>query len=105
MRPVRMIFGRNGLLYEDIPQLNHIADHLAEAQPLIAQISRDPTLYSFIGLLTQAVDELNKGQYLELGPVFNGVSETMDARLAGKSRPLSWQTLFRGEPAKPAIRK
>lgn len=98
-------FGRNGLLYEDIPQLNHIADHLAEAQPLIAQISRDPTLYSFIGLLTQAVDELNKGQYLELGPVFNGVSETMDARLAGKSRPLSWQTLFRGEPAKTSYQE
>lgn len=93
-------FGRNGLLYEDIPQLERITDHLAEAQPLIAQISRDPTLYSFIQLLTQAVDELNKGQHLELEPVFKGVSETLDAKLAGKSHPLSWQTLFRGEPAK-----
>lgn len=93
-------FGRNGLLYEDIPQLERITDHLAEAQPLIAQISRDPTLYSFVQLLTQAVDELNKGQHLELEPVFKGVSETLDAKLSGKSHPLSWQTLFRGEPAK-----
>jgi len=97
---VEDFFGRNGLLYEDIPQLERITDHLAEAQPLIAQISHDPTLYSFMKLLTRAVDELNNGQHLELGPVFKGVGEILDARLAGKSRPLSWQTLFRGEPTK-----
>lgn len=102
---VEDFFGRNGLLYEDIPQLERITDHLAKAQPLIAQISRDPTLHSFTKLLTQAVDELDKGQHLELEPVFKRVSESLDARLAGKSRPLSWQTLFRGEPAKSSYQE
>lgn len=97
---VEDFFGRNGLLYEDIPQLEHITDHLAQAQPLIAQIARNPTLPTFITLLTQATDELNKGQPLELEPVFKGVSETIDAQLAGQARPLSWQILFRGEPFK-----
>lgn len=97
---VEDFFGRNGLLYEDIPQLEHITDHLAQAQPLIAQIARNPTLPTFVTLLTQATDELNKGQSLELEPVFKGVSETIDAQLAGQARPLSWQTLFRGEPFK-----
>lgn len=97
---VEDFFGRNGLLYEDIPQLEHITDHLAQAQPLIAQIARNPTLPTFVTLLTQATDELNKGQPLELEPVFKGVSETIDAQLAGQARPLSWQTLFRGEPFK-----
>ncbi|SFU50985.1 hypothetical protein SAMN05216339_103122 [Nitrosomonas eutropha] len=97
---VEDFFGRNGLLYEDIPQLERITDHLAEAQPLIAQIARNPTLHTFITLLTQATDELNKGQHLELEPVFQGVSETINAQLASRSRALSWQTLFRGEPLK-----
>lgn len=97
---VEDFFGRNGLLYEDIPQLERITDHLAQAQPLIAQITRNPTLHTFVTLLTQATNELNKGQHLDLEPVFKGVSETIDAQLAGQARPLSWQTLFRGEPFK-----
>lgn len=97
---VEDFFRRNGLLYEDIPQLERITDHLAKAQPLIAQITRNPTLHAFVTLLTQATDELNKGQHLELAPVFKKVSETIDAQLAGQSYPLSWQTLFRGESFK-----
>jgi hopanoid biosynthesis associated RND transporter like protein HpnN len=102
---VEDFFGRNGLLYEDIPQLEHTTDQIVKAQPLIAQITGDPTLHRFITLLTQATDELNKGQQLELGPVFKGVSETINAQLVGQAHPLSWQLLFQGEPLKDSYQE
>lgn len=93
-------FVRNGLLYESIPELEQITDRLAAAQPLIAHIARDPSLTAFATVLTGAVEELQKGRSLELGPVLNGMSVTLDARLKESPRPLSWQLLFNNEPQK-----
>lgn len=97
---VDAFFVRNSLLYENIPELERIADHMANAQPLIAHIARDPTLHTFASVLTGAIEELHKGRILELGPLLNSLSATLNARLAGVPRILSWQTLFRGEPQK-----
>ena len=91
---------RNGLLYQSIPELERITDSVAAAQPLIARISRDPTLASFTDILTTAVEELHKGRNMELRPVLGEVSTTLDARLNGPARALSWQTLFSGESQK-----
>lgn len=91
---------RNGLLYQSIPELERIIDSVAAAQPLIARITRDPTLASFADILTTAVEELHKGRTMELRPVLGEVSTTLDARLSGSARALSWQTLFGGESQK-----
>ena len=93
-------FVRNGLLYESIPELEQITDRLAAAQPLIAHIAREPTLTAFAAVLTGAVEELYKGRSMELGPVLSGMSATLDARLTGSPRALSWQSLFNNEPQK-----
>ncbi|MDN5751951.1 MAG: MMPL family transporter [Nitrosospira sp.] len=93
-------FARNGLLYASVPELERITDRLAAAQPLIAHIADAPTLPTFASVLTGAVDELRKGRSLELRPVLSGVGATLDARLAGSPRALSWQSLFHGEPQK-----
>lgn len=91
---------RNGLLYQSIPELERITDSLAAAQPLITRISRDPSLAAFTDVLTSAVDELNKGRSIELRPVLKGVNATLEARLNGSPRALSWQTMFSGEVQK-----
>lgn len=91
---------RNGLLYQSIPDLERITDSLAAAQPLITRITRDPSLAAFADVLTGAVDELNKGRNIELRPVLNGVNTTLEARLNGSPRALSWQTMFSGESQK-----
>lgn len=93
-------FSRNALLYESIPELERITDRLAAAQPLIAHIARDPSLQALAAVISGAVEELRKGRTMELRPVLAGVSATVDARLAGSPRELSWQTLFQGEPQK-----
>ena len=56
---------------------------MANAQPLIAHIARDPTLQTFISVLSGATDELRKGRNLELGPLFHSLSDTLNARLTG----------------------
>ena len=96
---------RNGLLYQSIPELERITDSLAAAQPLITRISRDPALTAFADVLTSAVDELNKGRSIELRPVLNGVNATLEARLNGSPRALSWQTMFSGETQKKTYRE
>jgi hopanoid biosynthesis associated RND transporter like protein HpnN len=91
---------RNGLLYQGVPELERITDSLAAAQPLITRINRDSSLTAFADVLTSAVDELNKGRSIELRPVLNGVNATLEARLNGSPRALSWQTMFSGETQK-----
>ena len=81
-------FEQNGLLFKSISELGRITDHLATAQPLVARIAENPTLYTFSSILTEAIDELRTGRTLELEPVMHGVSATIDAQLAGKSRAL-----------------
>jgi uncharacterized protein len=90
-------FEQNGLLYKSIPELELITDRLAAAQPLVARIADDPSLYTFAAVLTEAVDELRGGRDLDLEPVLDGVSATLDAQLAGAPRALSWQVLLGGE--------
>ena len=68
---VDSFFIHNSLLYESIPELEKIADHMANAQPLIAHIARDPTLQTFISVLSGATDELRKGRNLELGTLIS----------------------------------
>jgi hopanoid biosynthesis associated RND transporter like protein HpnN len=96
---------RNGLLYQTLPELERITDSLAAAQPLITRIAKEPALAAFADILTSAVDESNKGRSIELSPVLNGVNTTLEARLNGSPRALSWQTMFSGEAQKITYRE
>lgn len=93
-------FEKNGLLFKDIAELERITDHLSAAQPMIARIAESPTLHTFASVLTEAVEALRKGRKSELEQVFDSVGATLDARLKGQSRALSWQALLGGEAQK-----
>lgn len=96
---------RNGLLFKTIPELGYITDQLSAAQPLIARIASDPTLFTLVTILTEAIEELRTGRKLELAPILSGVSATIEARLAGEPRALSWQALFSGEKQENAYQE
>ncbi|MCH9639252.1 MAG: MMPL family transporter [Betaproteobacteria bacterium] len=93
-------FEQNGLLYKSVPELEEITDRLAAAQPLVARIANDPALFTFATVLTEAIDELRDGRDLDLAPIVEAVSATLDAQLAGEPRALSWQVLLGGEKQK-----
>ena len=98
-------FARNALLYVSVPELEGLTDRLAAAQPLIAHIAQDPNLQVFLDVISGGVDELRTGRSMELRPVLGAVSATLDARLSGSPRELSWQSLFQGEPQKQKYRE
>ncbi len=89
-------FEKNGLLYKDVVELEKITDQLASAQPLIARLAKNLTLGAFASVLTEAVNEINKGRDLDLDAVFRGVSTALNARFAGTPHALSWQALLGG---------
>lgn len=93
-------FEKNGLLFKSIDELERITDQLASSQPLVARIAEDRSLHTFLTILIEAVEALRTGQKLELDSVFNGVAQTVNARLTGKSNSLSWQALLSGEKQK-----
>ncbi|MGH8659014.1 MAG: MMPL family transporter, partial [Gammaproteobacteria bacterium] len=93
-------FEQNALLFLDQDELEDLADQLAEAQPLLAKLSQDPSLRGLFSVLGTALEELQEGTAIELAPVLKRVTQAVDAALAGRFYQLSWQELMLGRDAK-----
>lgn len=96
---------QNGLLYKSIAELEFLADRLAAAQPLIVRIAQNPNLLTFIQTLAEAIDAFRNGNNLELGPVLDGTTAALTARLVNNPRPLSWQALFNDERSQSSYKE
>ena len=93
-------FLRHGLLYLDIDELDEIAVRLADAQPLLAELSRDPSLRGLFKTLDLAADAVADGREAPgLDNVFDGVASVIDAQLAERPEVLSWQEIMMGSVA------
>ncbi len=90
-------FERHGLLFLDTDALYDLGDRLAQAQPVLAELSRDQSVAGFFRLLTRANqgDGLGAGEAV-LADVFDATADAVDGALAGRGTPLSWQTLLEG---------
>lgn len=93
-------FERNALLFLDQDELEDLADQLAEAQPLLAKLSQDPSLRGLFSVLGTALEELQQGTAIELAPVLRRVMQAVEAALSGRFYQLSWQELMLGRDAK-----
>ncbi|MGH8603680.1 MAG: MMPL family transporter, partial [Gammaproteobacteria bacterium] len=87
-------FEQNALLFLDQDELEDLGDQLAEAQPLLAKLSQDPSLRGLFSVLGTALEELQEGSAIELAPVLKRVTQAVDAALAGRFYQLSWQELM-----------
>ncbi len=85
-------FQRNGLLYRDLPDLERLADRLAQVQPLVARIEQDPTLVGVSDLLAQALETQRSQAPLEIDLVqaLDRVSEAAEAARADRRSPDPW---------------
>jgi uncharacterized protein len=93
-------FRRNGLLYLDVEDLGDLADRLAEAQPFLGTLWRDPSLRGLFVMLELAVDQVIKedGQApIEVGRVLGSIADVMTAQAEGGFRHLSWRNLMSGD--------
>lgn len=84
-----------GLMYLDLPELEEMADNLAQAQPFLGRLTRDPTLGGLLGMLNEAISAKHKGETtLDLQPIFSPISKTVESVLDGQPQLLSWQKLM-----------
>jgi len=104
-------FRRNGFLYLDLEELYVLSDRLADAQPFLATLWRDPSLAGLFRMLNLAADEALKesgGQPIEITTVLDAIAGVAEAQAAGKFAHLSWQDLMSGpsvEKGAPAAEK
>ncbi|MBE0531887.1 MAG: MMPL family transporter [Rhodospirillales bacterium] len=91
-------FRRNGLLYLSTDELYALSDRLAEAQPFLGALWRDPSLRGLFDMLRLAVDAVlesgNTAPPIEIGRVLTVMAETLDAQKEGRFSRLSWQQLM-----------
>ncbi|MBL6928882.1 MAG: MMPL family transporter, partial [Rhodospirillales bacterium] len=91
-------FRKNGLLYLDVDELYELSDRLAEAQPFLGALWRDPSLRGLLEMLDLAIDELLKGDGgeapIEIDRVLNAMSASLEAQKEGRFDRLSWQRLM-----------
>lgn len=85
-------FDQHAFLYLDTEQLEDLADRLAEAQPYLAELSRDGTLRGLASIMARGGRAVREGDVsgVRLGSMFDRFGEALDARLEGRPFHLSW---------------
>jgi hopanoid biosynthesis associated RND transporter like protein HpnN len=93
---VSEFFRKNGLLFFSVEELEDLADKLAEVQPFLARLNADPSARGLFSTMTEAVNELSKGETYELKRAFESFANTIEANAEGRRERLSWQGLMSG---------
>ena len=94
-------FEREGLLFLDTPVLQTLLDQTIDAQPFLGQLVADPSARGLFAALALVGMGVERGQ-ADLGAFakpIEGFHRVLDAALAGKPEPLSWQRLLAGPVA------
>ena len=93
---------RNGLLYLDVPELITLSDRLAALQPVLSELSADPSLRGLAEALGLALGEADAEMAEALAPALDDIARVTEAVVEGKSDQLAWQSLLRGGPTDPS---
>jgi hopanoid biosynthesis associated RND transporter like protein HpnN len=104
---IEPFFTRNGLLYLDIDELEELSDRLADAEPMLADLARDPSLRGLFAILRLALDDMEAGKKVAdgLADALRRIAAVAADSAAGGSRPLSWSELMRGSATEPTDRR
>lgn len=102
-------FHRNGLLYASLADLENLSVQLAEAQPLLASLHRDPSLRGLADVLSLSLrhaDQLGADGKVpaEFDRFLSEIAAKVRATTAGDVRPFSWESLFNGGTPEPGSR-
>ena len=100
-------FRRNALLYLDIDELSELGDNLAQAQPFLGTLVRDPSLRGLFRLIALMIDDAENGTLpVELTKTLEAIADVAEAQIDGRFSRLSWQALIVGDKArKPPFRR
>ena len=91
------LFRESGLLYLDVDALQDLSDQLAEVQPFLARLARDPTLVGLFEVLGDALDAAAEGEQVAIEPILSRINAALEALQDGRPYRLSWQALMSGD--------
>ena len=91
------VFRESGLLYLDTTQLQDLSDSLAEVQPFLAKLARDPSLRGLFGVLAEALDAREDGEDIALNPILTHINAAIEALQDNRPFRMSWQELMSGD--------
>ena len=91
------VFRESGLLYLDRAALQELSDNLAEVQPFLARLAREPTLRGLFEVLGDALDAAADGEQVDIEPVLTRINAALEALQDGRPYRLSWQQLMSGD--------
>ena len=111
--PVSLSFFRqNGLLYLSLNELYDLTDRLAEAQPFLGTLWKDPSLRGLFNLISLAIEETLKEEnkkggtgkaLIEIFSVLDAMAGVVEAQAEEKFAHLSWQKLMRGKTQSKSV--
>jgi uncharacterized protein len=91
-------FDRNQLLLASTPDVKRTVAGLTQAEPILTQLSHDPTLRGAMNVLSFAAGEVRRGRLKleQLNWPLTLASETLNDVLSGKPAAFSWKDLLQG---------
>ncbi len=89
-------FETKGLLYMSLSELEGLSDKVAEAQPLLAFLSKDLSLRGLFSVLGMALkrEELSSAQGGTIDKLLDRMGSTFDNISAGHPRQISWEEMM-----------
>ena len=89
-------FDQNGFLFLKLDELVALSDQLAGAQPILAALAEDPSLFGFFEILSLAAEDAAEDEAApaELPEVLDKIAEVTLALGRGEKKYLSWAEMF-----------
>jgi hopanoid biosynthesis associated RND transporter like protein HpnN len=90
-------FQQTGMMFLDTKELSALLDRTIDAQPFLGQLAADPSARGLFAALTLVAVGVEHGADTgPMQPALAAFHTTLQAALAGRAEPLSWQNLLAG---------
>lgn len=100
-------FDRDGLLLAPTSDVGQTVAGLTKAEPILSQLSNDPSLRGIMRVVSFAAGEARQGRIKldQLNWSLSLASRTLDDVLSGKPAAFSWKELLQGHPSSKRERR
>jgi hopanoid biosynthesis associated RND transporter like protein HpnN len=91
-------FARNGLLFRPLDEVQAFTQGLGRAEPIISALADDPSLRGVAHAMVLVLGGVQRQMTTldALVPPMTRAADTVEAGLAGRSAPFSWQAMLQG---------
>lgn len=87
-------FEKNALLYLDLPELEQLAESVADSKPFIEELIRDRSLHGLFAMLSDSYHKTHWSNEPLLDSLFRRMAESIQSSLAGLDYVLAWHSVI-----------